>query len=177
VALRAALAGAGLDLRLEVGAEVALAPDVLEAADEGALPCLAGTRHVLVEAYPTGDLDLARRLIFELQLRGYRVVLAHPERLSALIDRPERARELSAGGVLLQVTRAGLTGRLSWRMGRLARWLIQEGLADLLATDAHGPGDQVRLTSVRKLCGRLAGPAAFECLTVTNPARLLEAAP
>lgn len=173
-ALQAAVHQAGLNLRLYPGAEVALTGALLDAAATGSLPCLAGTRYILVEAPVYGDWQMARRAIFELQLRGYRIVLAHPERIPALVEVPERARELTAGGVVLQVTTVGLLGRLSRDAARLARWLVAEGLAGLLATDAHDPRrDPPKLSSARKLVARLAGPQAFDRLTSATPAEIL----
>ena len=176
-ALQAAIEEAGLDLQLYPGAEVALTASTLDAAIVS-LPSLAGTRHLLVEVPAYADWQTARRLIFELQLRGYRVVLAHPERIPALIDAPERARELTAGGVVLQVTMAGLLGRLSKGTARLARWLVAQGLAGLLATDAHDPKtDPPKLSPARKLVTRLAGPQTFERLTAATPAEMLATRP
>lgn len=176
--LQAAVDEAGLNLRLYPGAELALTTTLLDAAATGPLPCLAGTRYILVEVPAYADWEMARRIIFELQLRGYRIVLAHPERISALVEVPERARELTAGGVVLQVTTPGLLSRFSRDATRLARWLVAQGLADLLATDAHSPRtDPPRLSKARKLVTRLAGPKAFERLTSATPAEILATIP
>ncbi|MCX7599861.1 MAG: tyrosine protein phosphatase [Armatimonadetes bacterium] len=176
-ALQAAIQRTGLDLKLYAGAEIALTASLLDAATDP-LPCLAGTQYLLVEVPAYCDWQVARRVIFELQLRGYRVVLAHPERILALMEVRERARELTAGGVALQVTTAGLLGRLSRDVARLARWLVAEGLANLLATDAHNPtGDAPKFSPARKLVTRLAGPQAFERLTCTAPAEILATVP
>lgn len=177
-ALQAAVEHAGLDLKLHAGAEIALTSSLLEAAATGPWPCLAGSPYLLVEVPAYADWQLARRAIFELQLRGYRIVLAHPERIPALAEVPDRARELSAGGVILQVTTAGLLGRLSRDATRLARWLVAEGLADLLATDAHDPRrDPPKLSPARKIVTRLAGPEAFDRLTSATPAQILSTMP
>ena len=69
--------------------------------------------------------------------RGYGVLLAHPERCPAFIDRPRRLRELVDRGVLCSITAGALAGRF----GAASRWfaleLLRDGLAHSVDSDAH----------------------------------------
>lgn len=171
--LQAAVDAAGIKLRILPGAELALTPAVLQVA-EGELPTLAGTRYVLAEILPYSEWTLCKQMIFELQLRGYRVVLAHAERATPLVERPERAEELASGGALLQVTVGGLTGQISQSAKKLGRRLVKAGLAKMLATDAHDARKSPpKLTPARKLVTKLGGKDAFEALTVKGPGEIL----
>ena len=66
-------------------------------------------------------------------------VLAHPERSHEVQNGPARLAPLVAEGVLVQVTASSLTGEL----GRAARDTglepVRDGLAHLIASDAHTP--------------------------------------
>jgi protein-tyrosine phosphatase len=77
------------------------------------------------------------RCVEELQARGYRVLLAHPERAPAFQGRPDRLRALVAGGALCSITAAALAGGF----GDAARWygleLLRDGLAHSVDSDAH----------------------------------------
>jgi protein-tyrosine phosphatase len=77
------------------------------------------------------------RCVEELQARGYRVLLAHPERAPAFQGRPARLRALVAGGALCSITAAALAGGF----GDAARWygleLLRDGLVHSVDSDAH----------------------------------------
>jgi protein-tyrosine phosphatase len=78
-------------------------------------------------------------LVFDLQLRGFRVVLAHPERNADVQLDPERLRPLVDSGVVVQLTAASFDGRLGGAPRNAARRLLDARLAHLLASDAHAP--------------------------------------
>jgi protein-tyrosine phosphatase len=83
-------------------------------------------------------LQLAE-LVFDLQLRGFRIVLAHPERNVDVQLDPERLRPLVDNGVVVQLTAASLDGRLGGAPKTAARRLLDARLAHLVASDAHAP--------------------------------------
>ncbi len=78
------------------------------------------------------------RLLDELKAAGLVGILSHPERNRGILQRPEVVRPLVAAGCLTQITADSLTGLFGNRVQRLAKWLILEGLAHCVSTDAHG---------------------------------------
>jgi protein-tyrosine phosphatase len=85
--------------------------------------------------WPVGLPDLVSRL----RVRGFVIVLAHPERNVDVQERPERLRELVDAGVFVQLTAASVDGRLGRRNAAGARALLDAELAHLIASDAHAP--------------------------------------
>jgi protein-tyrosine phosphatase len=77
------------------------------------------------------------RCVDELLARGYRVLLAHPERAPAFRDDPGRLRALVERGALCSVTAASRSGGF----GAAARWfgleLLRDGLVHSVDSDAH----------------------------------------
>jgi protein-tyrosine phosphatase len=127
----------GVELRLLAGAEVTI--EQAAHLDNASLSdlSLGGGPYVLVESpYGLVGLELERTLA-RLDERGYGVVLAHPERCPAFLDRPKRLRAIVDGGVLCSVTAGALTGRF----GEAPRWfgleLLRDGLAHSVDSDAH----------------------------------------
>jgi protein-tyrosine phosphatase len=77
-------------------------------------------------------------LLHHVQAKGYRVTLAHPERMPELAANPELAHDLVRQGVLLQVNADSLLkGGAGSRIHKLALRLCREGVAHVLASDAH----------------------------------------
>jgi protein-tyrosine phosphatase len=141
----------GIALEVIPAAEVDVVR-ALEATDEERRLASFGQHgnDMLLEA-PYGPLPTSfEEQIFELSVRGYRILLAHPERNPSLQRDPARLDELVRRGVLLQVTASALLPRPAGsRSGRFARSLVENKWAHVLASDAHGPrGPQRELLGV-----------------------------
>ncbi len=96
---------------------------------------------LLVET-PYGPLPATfEQLLFELQTKGYRLLLAHPERNPTFRSDPARLAALVDRGILLQVTAGALVdGGRSSSSRRLAQHMLESGLAHVIASDSHGSG-------------------------------------
>lgn len=138
--VRAALAAAGIPLQLLPGGELDLAFVHRLDADALARYGLGGNpRVLLVESPSLGFGGDVHAVVEGAIARGFTVVLAHPERNAAVQERPDRLGPLVARGVLVQLTAASLDGRLGKRPRAAAQALLDQGLAHLLASDAHAP--------------------------------------
>lgn len=93
---------------------------------------------LLVET-PYGSLpDVFEERVLGLAARGFRILLAHPERSPALQHEPGRIDALIADGVLVQLTARSLVpGAAPAAAHDLSRRLLAESKAHVLASDAH----------------------------------------
>jgi len=114
-------------------------------------------------------------VVFDLQLRGFRIVLAHPERNADVQLDPERLRPLVDGGVVVQLTAASLDGRLGGAPRSAARRLLDARLAHLIASDAHAP--DVRSVGLRGAAAEAGDGALARWLTEDVPEALLAGLP
>jgi len=130
---------------------------------------------ILIET-PYGALpDTFEELLFKVAVRGYRLLLAHPERNEAFQRDPARLREIASRGVLIQITLPALLrqDRRS-RSRKLALDLVREGIAHNLASDAHSAGPW-RSPDLRTGVDALAevAPARAEWMVTDAPAAIL----
>ena len=135
--LEAALADEGIALVLKSGGEVAI--DSAAELDDNDLRtlCLGAGSYLLVESPYSHATDLLERTLFDLQLRGFRPVLAHPERSPAFLAEPARLEALVDRGILSSITAASLEGRFGSTVLRFAVRLLDQGLVHNIASDAH----------------------------------------
>lgn len=77
------------------------------------------------------------RTIYELQGRGYRVIIAHPERYAAIQEDVGLARRLARMGCKLQASADFVRGGRLGREKKPARALFEQGLYSYIASDAH----------------------------------------
>jgi protein-tyrosine phosphatase len=173
---RAALAADEIPLELLPGGEIAL--DRLPQLGEEELRRFAlggSSQSLLLEfAYFGWPLGL-EQTVFELQVRGWRVVLAHPERNDEVQANPERLTHLVETGALIQLTAASLDGRLGRATRATAFRLLELGHAHLIASDAHAPSlRQVGMSAAAEAVG---DPDLAQWLTVDVPRAILEDVP
>jgi protein-tyrosine phosphatase len=136
-ALNERLAQDGVDLRIEMGGEVALSRLSQLSESELERVCLGSSKSVLVESPYQQATDMVEDTLFNLQLAGFRPVLAHPERSPSFMTNPDRVEALVERGVLCSVTAASMAGRFGRTVQRFTRVLFERGLVHDVASDAH----------------------------------------
>lgn len=135
--LNGALAAEELPLSIRVGGE--LAATSLTEIDDSDLRRLAlgGGDCLLVESPYVSEVAFFEQLIFDLQLRGFRPMLAHPERSPMFQRDPDRLGGLVARGALCSITAGSMLGAFGERVRRFTRDLLREGMVHDVASDAH----------------------------------------
>jgi len=157
-------------LRLERGVEAALDTPEPDFADPRLR--LAGTDFVLVE-FPFMQVPPnGKGALFQMKLRGWRPVVAHPERYSNARSDLSDVAEWRGMGAFVQVNSGSLLGRYGERPQRLAWRLLRRGYADYLSSDYHARG-RCPVAEVRAELERRGGAIQARLLTEANPARLL----
>ncbi len=177
-ALMRHLAAEGLALDVVAGGETALLPSLPQQIDAGEFVTLNRSRYLLLELPYVGLPSRLEETIFQVQVRGYVPILAHPERSDELQRRPDRLRALVESGMLVQVTAGSLEGRFGPAARRTARRLLAGNLVHVIASDAHDAGDRApRLSRARELAASIVGPERAAALVAANPAAILDDLP
>ncbi|MEE8368448.1 MAG: CpsB/CapC family capsule biosynthesis tyrosine phosphatase [Thermoanaerobaculia bacterium] len=164
-----------LGAEIRVGAT--LLGDLADRASSGALS-LAGSSYVLIEFDREGIGPNPETVIHELAVSGWRPIVAHPEFIANLAQNLSLMRSLQEQGALFQVTAACVAGQLGRRPQREVAAMIDAGLVDFVASDAHGtqwrpPGLQEAFTMIESRWGE----AAAGRLTTANPLAVIENRP
>ena len=141
---------AGLSLRLFHSREYHFDRIFRSRLESGNLRPLGKGRHLLVEfggRHSEADMLEAVTLVQEA---GWKPIIAHVERYAPL-QALSFADELRSSGAMLQVNAGSVLGREGLRQKQLTKRLLQKGLVDVIASDAH----DVRIrTPELELCAR-----------------------
>jgi protein-tyrosine phosphatase len=157
-----------------LGQELILVPQLLDALRSGTALTLAESSYVLLETAQFEHGAFNHQAVFQLQASGYRIILAHPERVKSWSSASEELRTLVERGCYLQINAGSLTGSFGRSTQRTAEALVRCGWASLLASDAHSDSSRPPILSeALERCRSLAGDRAAELLVSDNPARVL----
>jgi protein-tyrosine phosphatase len=173
--MRERLQAEGIPLKLLVGTELAATSDVAALVEAGrAITLGEHSRFLLIELPFTGQVTGIERQFFDLEIAGYKIVLAHPERSMACQRDPDLLTRLHERGYRAQVNAGSLAGREGRRVRNLCiRWL-REGLVDAIASDGHDIRRRPPIvTPARRTVLRVQDETVWQQLTVYGPATML----
>ena len=178
--LRTALADAAIPLEVGTGGEIAIWR--LVDLDDETLRRLAlgGGPYLLVESPFSPVVGDFEPMVLDLQARGHRVLLAHPERCPAFQRDPARLERLVAAGPLVQITAGSMSGAFGSTVRRFTVAILREGLAHVVASDAHDhvkrpPGLRAGFPALERELPGIGAQAAW--LTAAVPKAVLDGAP
>ena len=101
------------------------------------LLCYTRTPYLLLEFPTTREPAFLERVLFDLQTRGIRPIIAHVERYQWLQDRPDILFDWVDRGLILQ-SNAGALLR-EGESEKIIRRLIDYNMVKVLSSDAHHP--------------------------------------
>ena len=134
--VRVALRSAGIDIPINAAAEYLLDEGFADRIDRNDLLTLPGKR-VLVEMSFVSPSPLLDHYIFQLQTKGYRVILAHPERYLYYRNQLDHYERLHSRGVEFQMNLLSLSGHYGNPTYDNALYLLENGMVDFFGTDLH----------------------------------------
>lgn len=174
--LRQRLAREGVDLDLVPGAEVHVAPELVERVRDGRAPTLADNgKTLLLElslSQPRAGLE---DLVFQLKLAGLVVVFAHPERIRYFQDDIRRYEEVVRLGAYGQLTTGSLLGTFGRTARAFSEELLAKGLVHVLASDAHNTrGRPPVMSEAVEVAADLVGEEYADAMATSAPRALLD---
>lgn len=93
--------------------------------------------YILVEmSYFNAPINLYE-ILFEIQLKGYKPVLAHPERYNFLHNDLENYYKLKKAGCLFQLNLLSLTEQYGKNVQKISNELLKQDLYNFVGSDTH----------------------------------------
>ncbi len=128
----------GIPLKVLPGQEVRLTWDLAEKIDKDEiLPVNENTKYILIEL-PSNHLPkYAEQVLFELQMKGFTPVIAHPERHAEIVSKPQLVYNLVKKGALVQVAAGSINGRFGKKQAKFTNEMIDANLVHLISSEAY----------------------------------------
>lgn len=95
------------------------------------------TEYVLIEFPTDADYETISDAVYELDIRGYKPILAHIDKYRALWTDFGLIEKLREDGAYIQITASTLIGKYGKSLKKKMRKLVKEGYVDFIASDGH----------------------------------------
>ena len=137
--LQAEIRRNGIAIDLLPGADVHLTPHLVDGLRNGRVLSINDSRYFLLEPPHHVAPPRFEEAVFGLMTSGYVPILTHPERLAWVDQQYRMIQRLARAGMLMQITAGSVIGKFGRRARHWAEKMLEDGLVDVLASDAHDP--------------------------------------
>lgn len=173
--LQQALDEAGIALRLVVGADAHLVPELLSGLKSGRVPTLNGSRYFLLEPSHHVAPPMFEDSVFQVMAAGYVPVITHPERLVWIEQHYATFVALARRGAWLQLTAGALVGKFGKRARHWSERLLDDGVIHIVASDAHTTSVRSpRMSDAVPLLERIVGAEETRRMLYERPQAILD---
>lgn len=108
---------------------------ILDSNDD--LLTLGESKMILIELPSSNIPHYTQKLFYDLLVKGYSPIIAHPELNDEIVKNPEKLYELVKNGAFSQVTASSIAGSNGRRTQNFSLQLIEYQLAHFIGSDAH----------------------------------------
>ncbi len=173
--LKQAIEKEGLDFNIHLGNEIHVNEESVEGLETGAARTMGDSDYVLMELPFHHYYPFHEAMLFDLQVEGYKVIIAHIERYHIFRKNEQKLGNLIDKGFYGQLTSRYVAEAKTRK--RALRW-IEEGFVHIIASDGHNidkrpPIMKAAYDVVESRFGR----ACADTLFTDNPKRIINNIP
>lgn len=127
---------AGLDVEMHLSAEYRMDDYWQKEYAAGHIVPMPGN-YILLENSFVQELIGSDQMMFDLMCKGYKPILAHPERYPYWAHNRERYEKMHNTNLKFQINILSFTGYFGSSARDTANWLVKNGMVDMLGSDMH----------------------------------------
>lgn len=128
-----------IDVELFLGNEIYINDEINELVLSKEVTTLNKSRYLLIEFPLYNKVNNVSDYIYELQIKGYKIIIAHPERYEYFKKNKKDINELYQSGVLFQCNYGSLIGKYGKDAQKLIEYLLKNNMVTFMSTDIHRP--------------------------------------
>jgi protein-tyrosine phosphatase len=163
-----------IPLAIFPGMEIAYHKKLQEHLETQTFLPLGTSGYYLLEPSFTDSAETLFHCLDQLLEQGWKIILAHPERIPGLREMGNPIDELVRQGLRIQVNTGSLLGKFGAESKHVGLQFIESNCVHYLASDAHGVNSRRPPTGEEWLqLGTILGIDVLEQLCCINPAQLL----
>lgn len=165
----------GLGLRLYPGMEIQAVPHIVKLYDDRKVLALNCKRYMLISLPENEDMPVfLKAMLFDLEIRGLRPVIAHPERCRAVIREPDIVMELIDRDSIIQMDSGSILGLYGKDVMKLSRVLLKRNMVHVISSNHHADTPPIcGLHDCYNTACKIIGQRQAEKLFIDNPYKII----
>lgn len=165
----------GIDMQIIPGMEVFITSNLVELYKNGRILGLNNTVYLLIELPLYNNLpNYLYEMLFSLEIKGIKPIIAHPERCRAIIDHPNTVFRLIERGCFIQINAGSITNTSDRKVIQTAENLLKHKLVHAVASDTHSCSGRIHSLSIAyNTVLKDYGKSFADELFITNPQRII----
>lgn len=128
-----------IDVELFLGNEIFINGEIDELIRNHEIYSINNSRYLLIELPLNNQINSIEDYLYELRIKGYIPIIAHPERYSYFQENPEDAKKLYESGILFQCNYGSIMGQYGKSAMKLFIYLLENNMVSFLSSDVHRP--------------------------------------
>ena len=172
--LKKAIKDCNIDINLYLGNEIYIDEDITDLLENGTISSLNNSGYLLIELPMSGDYPDYKDIFRYILNKGYRVILAHPERYVSFQKDFNKVYELERLGIYFQSNLDSILGRYGEAAEKTVKRLLKEKKIAFLATDIHHKKhDYHKWEEAKNIALKYISKREWEIITKENPSQLI----
>ncbi len=159
-----------IDVNLFLGNEIFINESINELIINKEIRSINNTRYILIELPFNNQILNLDDYLYELKLKGYKIIIAHPERYTYFKDNYKEVRKLYDSGVLFQVNYGSIIGQYGSSSLKLLKKLLKDDMVDFISTDIHKPSSSLfdKFDDIKHKIIKIIGEDKFKDISYNN---------
>ena len=163
-----------ININLYLGNEIYIDDKIYELLKNREVNSLNGTNYLLIELPMSGEYSGYQEIFSHLMSKGYKIVLAHPERYLSFQEDYKKVLELHKLGVYFQSNLDSIIGRYGEEAEILIKRLLKDKMISFLATDIHRKKHDYNVwKKAREIALKYISEDEYNILVNINPNKLV----
>lgn len=164
-----------IDVELFLGNEIYIADDIDDLIMGKEATTINKSRYILIELPLYNKINNIEDTLYELKIKGYIPVIAHPERYSYFQKNYKEINSLLEMGVLFQSNYGSIIGNYGKDAIKLIEYLLKNDMVTFMATDIHRPNSSIieNFPLIKKKIVSIIGEEKFKKISNDNILKMI----
>ena len=154
-----------IDINIYLGNEIFINDHIVNGIEENKIYTLNNTKYLLFELPMHNRIVNLIDIVYEIKIKGYVPILAHPERYTPFQENYKLIDELKEEGLLFQSNYASILGFYGKGAAKLLKYMLKKKYVDYLGTDIHHVHKayvEKKKKKIDKMFNKIAGKDYYE---------------
>lgn len=165
-----------IDIDLFLGNEIYINFNIEDLISKNEIHPINNTRYLLIELSFYNEINKVEDYLYELKLKGYIPIIAHPERYLYFQKDYKKMEKLYESGVLFQSNYGSIIGAYGKEAKKLIKHALKNDMITFMATDIHKPSSSLinDFEKITRKIKKIIGEERFKEITETNALKMLQ---